>query len=64
MQAIINVTNNTWMGFPFLFALCACASVVICFVDVEKGRENCRIFVEERRQVVVTVEDSHIEQST
>ena len=36
------------MGFPFLFALCFSASVVIWFVDVEKGREDCRIFVEER----------------
>ncbi|GME35470.1 putative mfs general substrate transporter protein [Neofusicoccum parvum] len=49
VQAIINSTNNNWLGFPFLVALCTCASIVIWFVDVEKGRENCRKFVEERK---------------
>ncbi|KAG6835115.1 hypothetical protein H0H93_004704, partial [Arthromyces matolae] len=39
IQAIIDNTGNNWMGFPFLFALCAAASLVIWFgVDVEKGR--------------------------
>ncbi|KAM3073482.1 hypothetical protein ACMFMF_006688 [Clarireedia jacksonii] len=56
IQAIINSTNNNWMGFPFLFALCACASIVIWFVDVEKGRENCRTYVEERKIVRVVRE--------
>ena len=42
IQAIINATNNNWLGFPFLVALCAFAGVVIWFVDVEKGKENCR----------------------
>lgn len=56
MQAIINSTNNNWMGFPFLFSLCACASVVIWFVDVEKGRENCRAYVDERKLVRVRSE--------
>jgi hypothetical protein len=37
------------MGFPFLFALCSCASIVIWFVDIEKGRDNCRAYVEERK---------------
>ena len=49
VQAIINSSNNNWMGFPFLFAICAAASVGVWCVDVEKGRERCRIFVEERK---------------
>ncbi|PQE21567.1 autophagy-related Atg22B2 protein [Rutstroemia sp. NJR-2017a WRK4] len=56
IQAIINSTNNNWMGFPFLFALCTGASIVIWFVDVEKGRENCRAYVEERKIVRITRE--------
>lgn len=44
------------MGFPFLFALCAAASIAIWFVDIEKGRENCRIYVEERKLVRVAKE--------
>ena len=56
VQAIINSTNNDWMGFPFLFALCTAATIVIWFVDVEKGRENCRRYVEERKLVRVAKE--------
>ena len=56
VQAIINATNNNWMGFPFLFALCAVASIVIWFVDIEKGRENCRKYVEERKLLRVARE--------
>ena len=37
------------MGFPFLFALCFAAATTISFVDVEKGRDNCKKFVEERK---------------
>jgi hypothetical protein len=44
------------LGFPFLFALCSAASIVIWFVDVEKGRENCRIYVEERKLMRVAKE--------
>ena len=44
------------MGFPFLFALCAAASVVIWFVDIEKGRENCRQYVEDRKLIRVAKE--------
>ncbi|KAG6877076.1 hypothetical protein C0993_010463 [Termitomyces sp. T159_Od127] len=41
IQAIIDSTGDNWMGFPFLFALCACASLVIWFgVDVAKGRND------------------------
>ncbi|KAF9534657.1 MFS general substrate transporter [Crepidotus variabilis] len=41
IQAIIDKSGNNWMGFPFLFALCFCASLTIWFaVDVEKGRKQ------------------------
>ncbi|KAH7887427.1 MFS general substrate transporter [Phlebopus sp. FC_14] len=41
IQAIIDKTGNNWQGFPFLFALCTAASLVIWFgVDVEKGRRD------------------------
>ncbi|EPS29861.1 hypothetical protein PDE_04811 [Penicillium oxalicum 114-2] len=49
IQAIINETRNNWMGFPFLFAICATAMIVICFVNVEKGREDCKKFTERRK---------------
>lgn len=48
VQAIVNSTNNNWMGFPFLFAICATASIIIWVVDIEKGRANCRRYIEER----------------
>ena len=44
------------MGFPFLFSICFAGSVVIWFVDVEKGRDNCRKYVEERKLVRVAKE--------
>ncbi|KAI9743395.1 MAG: hypothetical protein M1818_003242 [Claussenomyces sp. TS43310] len=56
VQAIINASNNNWLGFPFLFSICACASIVIWFVDVEKGRENCRVYVEQRKLLRVARE--------
>ncbi len=31
IQAIIDKTGDNWKGFPFLFALCAAASIVIWF---------------------------------
>jgi hypothetical protein len=37
------------MGFPFLFVLCTAATIIISFVDIEKGRESCRIYIEERK---------------
>ncbi|OKO98892.1 Autophagy-related protein 22-1 [Penicillium subrubescens] len=49
IQAIINDSRNNWMGFPFLFAICAAAMIAICFVDVEKGREDGRKFTERRK---------------
>ena len=31
VQAIIDKSGNNWEGFPFLFALCTCACLVIWF---------------------------------
>ncbi|KAJ5550988.1 hypothetical protein N7461_005686 [Penicillium sp. DV-2018c] len=58
IQAIINSTRNSWMGFPFLFAICAGAMITIWFVDVEKGREDCRRFAEQRKLDRVLAESS------
>ncbi|KAF9226805.1 MFS general substrate transporter [Gyrodon lividus] len=41
VQAIIDKTDNNWQGFPFLFAICTVASLVIWFgVDVTRGRRD------------------------
>ncbi|KAF8551739.1 MFS general substrate transporter [Imleria badia] len=41
VQAIIDKTQDNWKGFPFLFAICTAASLVIWFgVDVTKGRRD------------------------
>lgn len=41
IQTIIDNSGNNWMGFPFLFALCTAASLVIWFgVDIHKGRRD------------------------
>lgn len=37
------------MGFPFLFAICAGAMITIGFVNIEKGREDCRKFAEKQK---------------
>ena len=37
------------MGFPFVFAICAGAMIAICFVDIKKGREDCREFTDKRK---------------
>ncbi|CAK5278404.1 unnamed protein product [Mycena citricolor] len=51
IQAIIDSSGNNWMGFPFLFALCVCASLVIWFaVDVEKGRRDAVAWAESIRE--------------
>lgn len=51
IQAIIDKTGNNWEGFPFLFALCTAASLVIWFgVDVQKGRKDAAVWAEEQRQ--------------
>lgn len=42
--------GNNWKGFPFLFALCTAASIVIWFgVDVEKGRRDAVAFAAAHR---------------
>ena len=51
IQVIIDKTGDNWKGFPFLFALCVAASIVIWFsVDVEKGRRDARIWADGRRR--------------
>ncbi|KAG2141648.1 autophagy-related protein 22-like protein [Suillus cothurnatus] len=51
IQIIINKTGNDWQGFPFLFALCTAASVVIWFgVDVTKGRRDAVRWAAEQRR--------------
>jgi hypothetical protein len=38
-------------GFPFLFALCLAASIIIWFgVDVEKGRRDAARWAQEMRE--------------
>lgn len=50
IQAIIDNSGDNWKGFPFLFALCTAASIVIWFgVDVEKGRRAAVRWSEEQR---------------
>jgi MFS-type transporter involved in bile tolerance (Atg22 family) len=50
IQAIINKSGNNWDGFPFLFLLCTCASLVIWFaVDVPKGRRAAVRWAAEQR---------------
>ncbi|EIN11046.1 hypothetical protein PUNSTDRAFT_133100 [Punctularia strigosozonata HHB-11173 SS5] len=53
IQAIIdNADGNSWMGFPFLFAMCTAASLVIWFgVDVTKGRRDAVRWAAERKGV-------------
>ncbi|KAG1782927.1 autophagy-related protein 22-like protein [Suillus placidus] len=51
IQVIIDKTGNNWQGFPFLFALCTAASVVIWFgVDVTKGRRDAVRWAAEQRK--------------
>lgn len=51
IQKIIDDTGNNWEGFPFLFALCTAASLVIWFgVDITKGRRDAVAWAEETRQ--------------
>jgi hypothetical protein len=51
IQTIIDRTGNNWEGFPFLFALCTAASLVIWFgVDVTKGRRDAVGWADETRR--------------
>ncbi|KAF7302468.1 Autophagy-related protein [Mycena chlorophos] len=50
IQAIIDRTGNNWQGFPFLFALCVLASMVIWFgVNIRKGRADAVNWAESLR---------------
>lgn len=49
------------MGFPFLFALCFCASLVIWFcVDVEKGRRDAVAWADGIRKKAEISEDTKV----
>ena len=65
IQAIINNTQDNWKGFPFLFAMCTAASVVIWFgVDAEKGRRDAVAWAEQHRSYAETgvlVDDASVE---
>ena len=51
VQAIIDKSGDNWKGFPFLFALCAAASLIIWFgVDVIKGRKDAVAWAEDQRK--------------
>ncbi|EKM79757.1 hypothetical protein AGABI1DRAFT_56924 [Agaricus bisporus var. burnettii JB137-S8] len=51
IQAIIDKSGDNWKGFPFLFALCAAASLTIWFgVDVQKGRRDAGKWAAEIRE--------------
>lgn len=51
IQAIIDKSGDNWKGFPFLFALCTSASLVIWFgVDVTKGRRDAVGWADETRK--------------
>ncbi|THC92812.1 hypothetical protein EYZ11_007714 [Aspergillus tanneri] len=58
IQAIINSTQNNWMGFPFLFSICVAAMIAVAFVDVEKGREDGRRFALARTTTRLSDESS------
>ena len=51
IQAIIDSSGNNWNGFPFLFALCLAASLIIWFgVDVTKGRRDAVAWADSQRK--------------
>ncbi|KAG2141649.1 autophagy-related protein 22-like protein [Suillus cothurnatus] len=51
IQVIIDKTGSNWQGFPFLFAMCTAASMVIWFgVDVTKGRRDAVKWAAEQRR--------------
>ncbi|KAH9947214.1 MFS general substrate transporter [Amylocystis lapponica] len=55
VQAIVDNTGDNWKGFPFLFALCAAASVVIWFgVDVPAGRRDAVAWAHKHRSYAET----------
>ena len=51
VQAIIDSSGNNWKGFPFLFALCFTASLIIWLcVDVPKGRRDAITWADSQRK--------------
>ena len=51
IQAIIDRSGDNWKGFPFLFALCFVASLIIWFgVDVTKGRRDAVAWADGQRK--------------
>ena len=51
IQAIINKSSSNWMGFPFVFALCLCASLLIWFcIDIEEGRRDAVAWADKMRR--------------
>ncbi|OBZ70315.1 Autophagy-related protein 22-1 [Grifola frondosa] len=55
IQAIINNSGNNWKGFPFLFALCTAACLVIWFgVDVPTGRRDAVAWAGKHRSYAET----------
>jgi len=59
IQAIIDHSGNNWNGFPYLFAVCISASLVIWFaVDVQRGRRAAvQWAAEQRRGTAATYSD-------
>ena len=51
IQVIIDKSGDNWKGFPFLFALCVVASIIIWFgVDVTKGRRDALAWADSQRE--------------
>lgn len=62
IQAIIDRSGNNWKGFPFLFALCLTASLIIWFgVDVTKGRRDAVAWADNQRKKDSEVNMSEID---
>lgn len=61
--------GDNWKGFPFLFALCTAASIVIWFgVDVEKGRRDAVAFAAAHRAAdgtrIVETESANVDRAS
>lgn len=57
VQVIIDRTGNDWKGFPFRFALCLTASLIIWLgVDVTKGRRDAVAWADNQRKKISEVD--------